>query len=271
MEDFGVKTLSETIGTLIRLRYLGLRNNYIQEIPHSFRGLEKLEVLDIAQNFMVELPDIINEMSSLRYLYMSDVIHRKPLKVDVLQNLERLSYISIYDWRYEVSSLEKMSSLFELDIEEVDENSDVNKLFASVAMFERLVTSVNSNSRLPSAINTCLEEDPMLVLQGIPSLSTIRMRNAYIGRQMVFGKDSFSELCVLCINEMWNLSDIRFNGATSLKELEIKNCPFLYTLPKEIESMLLLKKLKIVTTNRIAKEMRKSSLFSNILEVDISP
>ncbi|XP_047946244.1 putative disease resistance RPP13-like protein 3 [Salvia hispanica] len=37
MDDFGVKTLSETISTLTELRYLGLRNNYIQEIPHSFR------------------------------------------------------------------------------------------------------------------------------------------------------------------------------------------------------------------------------------------
>ncbi|KAG6404848.1 hypothetical protein SASPL_132424 [Salvia splendens] len=138
MEDFGVKTLSETLGTLIGLRHLGLRNNYIREIPHSFGGLEKLEVLDIALNFMVELPDTINEMSSLRHLYMSDVIYRKPLKVDVLQNLERLSYISIYDWTYGVSRLEKMTSLSVLGIEEVDENSDVNKLFASVATFKSL-------------------------------------------------------------------------------------------------------------------------------------
>ncbi|XP_047945106.1 putative disease resistance RPP13-like protein 3 [Salvia hispanica] len=111
MEDFGVKTLSETIGTLMELRYLGLRNNYIQEIPYSLGGLKRLEVFDIALNFMVEVPDIINEMASLCHLYMSDVIYPKPLKVDAPLNLETLTYISIYDWTYEVSSLEKMTRL----------------------------------------------------------------------------------------------------------------------------------------------------------------
>ena len=48
MEDFGVKTLSETIGTLTELRYLGLRNNYLTNIPRWLGDLEDLEVLDIA-------------------------------------------------------------------------------------------------------------------------------------------------------------------------------------------------------------------------------
>ncbi|XP_047946678.1 disease resistance RPP8-like protein 3 [Salvia hispanica] len=137
MEDFGVKCLSETIGTLTGLRYLGLRNNYIQEIPHSFGGLKKLEVFDIALNFMVEVPDIINEMGSLRHLYMSDVICCEPLNVDALHNLETLTYISIYDLMHEVSRLEKMTSLRKLGVEEVDENSDVSRLFASLAKLSK--------------------------------------------------------------------------------------------------------------------------------------
>ena len=71
LEDFGVKTLSETIGTLSELIYLGLRNNYIQEIPHSLRGLKRLETLDIALNFMLEVSDIIRKMANLRNLHMS--------------------------------------------------------------------------------------------------------------------------------------------------------------------------------------------------------
>ncbi|KAG6404923.1 hypothetical protein SASPL_132500 [Salvia splendens] len=312
MEDFGVKTLSETIGTLIGLRYLGLRNNYIQEIPHSLGGLEMLEVLDIAQNFMMELPNIINEMGSLRYLYMSDVICRKPLKVDVLQMLEILAYISIYDWTYEVSSLEKMTRLIKLGTEEVDENSDVNMLFASLAKFKRFL-QLNLQgfrfrsmpcldkigvlhglrklrldgriSRLPSAINfpqtleylvlvnTCLDEDPMPVLQEIPKLGVLRMRNAYNGRKMAIGNYGFKNLCVLRINELWNLRELRIEeiGSTFLQELEIKNCPLLETLPERIEAMVFLRKLKMVTTKHIATKIRNSSSFPNILEVDISP
>ncbi|XP_047949639.1 leucine-rich repeat protein soc-2 homolog [Salvia hispanica] len=116
MKDFGVKTLSETMGTLIELRYLGLRNNYNQEVPHSFGDLKKLEVLDVALNFMVEIPiniweigslhhigdlkklavlDValnfmveipinIWEIGSLHHIYMSNVIYHEPLKVDVV-------------------------------------------------------------------------------------------------------------------------------------------------------------------------------------------
>ncbi|XP_047946452.1 putative disease resistance RPP13-like protein 3 [Salvia hispanica] len=312
MEDFGVKTLSETIGTLTRLRYLGLRNNYLQEIPHSLEGLEMLEVFDIAQNFLVELPNIINEMGSLRYLYMSDVIYRKPLKVDVLQNLEILRYISIYDWTYEVSSLGKMTRLFLLGVEEIDENSDVSKLFASLAEFKRLrrlklrgfrfksmpcldeirvldgIRALRLDgrlSRLPSVmtslqsleylvlVNTCLDEDPMPVLQEIPKLRVIRMRNAYTGRQMVIGNHGFNKLGVLRINELWNLRELRVGelGMVFLEELEIKNCPHLETLPERIGSMVFLRKFKMVTTKHIATKIRNSSSFPNILEVDISP
>ncbi|XP_047951839.1 putative disease resistance RPP13-like protein 3 isoform X2 [Salvia hispanica] len=312
MEDFGVKTLSQTIGTLIELRYLGLRNNYIQEIPHSFGGLEKLEILDIALNFMVEVPDIINEMGSLRHLYMSDVIFRKALKVDALQNLETLTHISIYDWTYAVSSLEKMSSLYKLGIEEIDENSDTSKLFASLATLKsfeifnmrgfrfksmqcldeigvldrlRKLRLDGRLARLPSAIeslrllsylvlvNTCLDEDPMQVLPKMSRLKVIKLRNAYIGREMVIEKQSFPSLDILRINELWNLRDVRVEsgGMRYLKELEIKNCPHLENLPEQICYMRYLRKLKMVTTKHIATKIRNSGLISDIVEVDISP
>ncbi|XP_047949711.1 probable disease resistance protein At1g58602 [Salvia hispanica] len=312
LEDFGVKTLSESIGTLIELRYLGLRNNYIQEIPHSLEGLKKLEVLDIALNFMVNVPDIIHEMGSLRFLYMSDVIPRKPLKVDALQNLETLTYISIYDWTYEVLTSEKMTSLVKLGIDEIDENSHTSKLFASLAMLKRFRTfnlrgfrfrsmpcldeiGVLDSlyklrldgrlARLPSAIgshrwisyfvlvNTCLDEDPMQVLQKMRRLKVIKLRNAYTGRQMVIAESSLKSLRILRINELWNLRDVRVegDGMSFLQQLEIKNCPHLDNLPKWICWMRFLKKFSMVTTKHIATKIRNSRLISNILEVDISP
>ncbi|XP_057802967.1 disease resistance protein RPM1-like [Salvia miltiorrhiza] len=105
LEDFGLKILPETISTLMELRYLGLRNYYIKELPQSLGRLKNLEVLDIAQNFMMEVPDIIWEMDSLHHLYLSDVIFRKPLKIDVLQFLETLTYVSVDNLTYELSSL----------------------------------------------------------------------------------------------------------------------------------------------------------------------
>lgn len=45
-----------SMDTLIELRFLGLRNNYIKELPHALIHAKKLEVLDLAQNFMVKVP-----------------------------------------------------------------------------------------------------------------------------------------------------------------------------------------------------------------------
>ncbi|KAG6406992.1 hypothetical protein SASPL_129972 [Salvia splendens] len=217
MEDFGVKTLSDSIGTLIELSYLGLRNNYIQQIPHSIVGLKKLEVLDIAVN-----------------LHMSDVICQKPLKVDALQYLRTLTYISIYDWTYEASGLKKMTKLPKLGIEEVDEDSDVGKLFASLAMFSSYFRHLNLRGR--------------------------------VGEPMVHAE-------ALHISELWNLRKIHVGKGVmpALEQLEIKHCPHLDSLPEDIGSMVKLTKFKMVTTKHIATKVRDSGLTSNTLDVDIIP
>ncbi|XP_047951711.1 disease resistance protein RPP13-like [Salvia hispanica] len=312
MEDFGVKTLSENIGALIELRYLGLRNNYIQEIPHSLAHLENLEVLDIALNFMVEVPNTIGQMGNLRDLHMSNVIFREPLKLDGLRNLGTLTYISIDDWTYEDPSFEPMYDFQTLGIEEVDENSDIRKLFMSLANLPNLenlflrgfrfrsmpcldeigvigrlkVLKLDGRiGRLPSAdnlpqwieyialINTCLDEDPMPILEKTGLLKYLKLRNAYTGREMVIQHGGFHMLEVLCINELWNLIKIQVgeDAMCNLKKLEINNCPHLETLPEQIRSMPDLEKFKMVTTKHIAKKMRNSGLTSEIWEEDIDP
>ncbi|XP_047953645.1 disease resistance protein RPH8A-like [Salvia hispanica] len=312
IEDFGVKSLSETIGTLIELRYLGLRNNYIQEIPHSLAHLEKLKVLDIALNFMVEVPNTIGQMGNLRDLHMSDVIFRKPLKEDALQNLRTLAYISIYDSTYEDLIFGRMHELEKLGIEEVDENSDVGMLFATLAKIQNLrelfirgfryrsmpcldgigvldglfvLKLYGCIGRLPSAenlpqrisritlVNTCLDEDPMPILENLDALSYIKLRNAYTGREMVIQHRGFVSLEVLCISELWYLRKIQVDGYAmwNLKKLEIYNCPHLETLPEQIRRMDELQKFKMVTTKHIATKIRNSGFTSRIVEEDIYP
>ncbi|XP_047947693.1 probable disease resistance protein RF9 [Salvia hispanica] len=308
MEDFGMKTLSDTIGKFGELRYLGLRNNYIQEVPRSLKGLKKLQVLDIYLNFLVEMPSIVRKMGCLRNLYMRDAIFRKPLKIGALHDLEILTYISIYDWACKALSLKSENWAFE----EVDENSDVGKLFASVAKLERLrhlilrgfcfrsmpcldeIGAVNGIwelrligrlARLPSAnnslqgifyltlVNTCLDEDPMPLLEKLPNLYDLKLRNAYTGREMVIQCNGFPCLHILCINESWNLRTMQIGeGAISkLTQLEIKNCPHLETLPEEIGSMENLKKFTMVTTKQIATKIRNTGLTSRVLEEDLYP
>ncbi|XP_047949708.1 probable disease resistance protein At1g58602 [Salvia hispanica] len=311
LEDFGVKAMSESIGTLIELRYLGLRNNYLTRIPRSLGDLEKLEVLDIAQNFMVEVPDIIGEMGSLRNLHMSDVIFPHPLKIDTLENLETLTNISIYDWA-EVSSLETWNHITKLGIEDVDENLDVGKLFASLAKLKILqhltlrgfrfrsmpcldkigvvrelwkLRVDGRLDRLPRAsnfplrirdlvlVNTCLEEDPMPVLEKLSSLQRLRLSNAFTGREMVIQYEGFPELVSLSINELWNLRNIQVgkDAMWCLCQLEIMNCPHLETLPEGIRYMGFLEQFKMITIKHVATKIRSSGLTSQAFENDIDP
>ncbi|XP_057802189.1 disease resistance RPP8-like protein 3 [Salvia miltiorrhiza] len=312
LEDFGLKFLPETICTLMELRYLGLRNNYIKELPESLGCLEKLEVLDIAQNFMLELPDVIWELHSLRHLYMSNLIYRKPLKIDTLQDLETLTYVSVDNWTYELSDLVMLTELWRLGIEEVDENSDVSKLFASLAemyclkhlilrgyrfrsmpcldelrilyglktlkldgLLARLPTSFPPELESLTLINSCLDEDPMPLLgEKLPELKYLKLRNAYTGQQMVILGDGFPGLEKLCIEELWNLRNVRYvkNAMGNwLMKLEIHDCPYLDTLPEEIVSMTNLRELKMVTTKSIATKMKNSHLTSKIATANINP
>ncbi|XP_042031923.1 probable disease resistance protein At1g58390 [Salvia splendens] len=90
LEDFGIKILPESIGTKI----LGIEK---QLHTRAATVVGVLEDLDIALNCMVEVPDIIWEMSSLRRLYMTNIIFREPLFLFVL-GVESLTYVSAENW-----------------------------------------------------------------------------------------------------------------------------------------------------------------------------
>ncbi|XP_057802162.1 disease resistance RPP8-like protein 3 [Salvia miltiorrhiza] len=311
LEDFGLKILPESIGTLMELRYLGLRNNYIKELPESLGCLKKLEVLDIAQNFMVEVPDVIWELCSLLHLYLSDMICRKPFKIDVLWMLRTLTYISVDNWTYEISGIKKAMFLEKLGIEGLDGNSDVSKLFVSLAVLEDLKHLILRGyrfrsmpcldeigilhkletlkldgllARLPRSfppkiksltlIDSCLDEDPMpLLAEKLPKLECLKLRNAYTGQQMVILDDNFPELKVLHIEELWNLRNVQCGKGAMfrLKKLEIHDCPYLDTLPKAIQRMILLKEIMIVTTKSNAAKLKNLYLIPEIGFMNLNP
>ncbi|KAH6804139.1 hypothetical protein C2S51_032386 [Perilla frutescens var. frutescens] len=247
LEGFGLKSLPEMIGTVTTLRYLGLRNNFIQELPRLLGDLEKLEVLDIALNFMMEVPDI-QEMDSLRHLYMSDIICKEPLRIDALKHLQTLTYISVDNWIYNFWGLQKMKSLRKLGIEELDGTSDISRLFASLAKLKNLdclilrgfrfrsmpsldklgilrrLTQLKLDgllTKLPSAnnfppniayltlVNSSLDEDPMPELGKLSNLFGLKLRNAFTGEQMVISRCKFAKLQVLCIGEFCHLRNLQ--------------------------------------------------------------
>ncbi|KAG6402890.1 hypothetical protein SASPL_135104 [Salvia splendens] len=311
LEDFGLKILPETIGTLTKLRYMGLRNNYIKELPKSVRFLEKLEVLDIAQNFMVQVPDIVWEMDSLHHVYMSDVISKKPYKIHVQPWLKTLTSVSFDDLIYDDhDELLGLTWLEKLSVHDLDGNTNVSKLFGLLSNLKyfrhltlrghrfrsmpcldglgtlqrvRTLKLDGRLDRLPNSFpymltsltlaNSCLNEDPMPLLGKLTRLLKLILRNAYTGQQMYIHEFDFKALEVLCIENLLNLRNLQIEEAALkyLRKLEIRNCPCLDTLPKEVRSLYSLEELKMVTTKAISTKIRNSRSISKIRFVNINP
>lgn len=243
-EGFGLEEFPEAISSLNGLKYLGLRNNYIKELPESLGCLENLKVLDISLNFAVVVPDVIWKMESLRHLYMSEIVCRTGLKIDRLKNLRTLAYISVDNWIYERSSLQTMTSLRKLGIQELHQHSNISNLLESLGHLKNLVClnlrgfrfntmpSLNevgylSNltqlkmegllAALPGAedfppnlcyltlVNTSLDQDPMPVVEKLSKLLYIKLRNAYTGDRMVISQEGFPRLQVMRMGELCHL------------------------------------------------------------------
>ncbi|KAG6404808.1 hypothetical protein SASPL_132384 [Salvia splendens] len=122
---------------------------------------------------LAKVSDIICEMGSLRYLYMSDVMYRAPLKVDALQNLITLTYVSIYDWTCKLfASLAIIKCLGHPILRGFRFRSmscldEISALYTvSTLRIDGLISRLPSANKFPTwiknlaLVNTCLDEDP---------------------------------------------------------------------------------------------------------------
>ncbi|KAL8557689.1 hypothetical protein ACS0TY_004962 [Phlomoides rotata] len=246
-EGFGLEEFTEAISSLNGLKYLGLRNNYIKELPESLGHLKNLKVLDISLNFAVVVPDVIWKMESLRHLYMSEIVCRAGLKIDRLKNLRTLAYISVDNWIYERSSLQTMTCLRKLGIQELNQQSNISYLLESLAHLRNLVClnlkgfrfnmmpSLNEVgylgnltqlkmdgllAALPGVddfppnlcyltlVNTSLDQDPMPVVEKLSKLLYVKLRNAYTGDRMVISQQGFPRLKVMRMGEFSHLRNV---------------------------------------------------------------
>ncbi|KAK4433140.1 Disease resistance protein RPP13 [Sesamum alatum] len=109
-EDFELINLPDSISALTWLRYLGLRNTNIKKLPSSLGCLNNLEVLDIAKNKGIDLPNVIWKLAKLCCLYMSMIKCKLPLKIDNLKNLHTLKYIPLHNLSLEHAA--QLTSLY---------------------------------------------------------------------------------------------------------------------------------------------------------------
>ncbi|KAH6838121.1 hypothetical protein C2S53_001212 [Perilla frutescens var. hirtella] len=137
-EDFKLMTsLPESVGALIGLRYLGLRNTGIRRLPRSLRHLKKLEVLDVAGIWLVEDSNVIWKLEGLRHLYTGRLYSINPPRIDTLKNIQTLTYITNHSLN--PNHVTELTGLRKLVIR-LDANSDYSDLYESLATLQHFVS-----------------------------------------------------------------------------------------------------------------------------------
>ncbi|KAK8653041.1 hypothetical protein V6N13_127061 [Hibiscus sabdariffa] len=121
MEGVRVVSLPDTVGSLIQLRYLGLRKtNLEEELPLSIGNLQNLQTLDLRYScFLKRIPNVIWKMVQLRHLLLYtpfDSPDSGHLRMDTLSNLQSLPYIEAGNW-IDNGGLANMTSLRQLGID----------------------------------------------------------------------------------------------------------------------------------------------------------
>ncbi|XP_057790078.1 probable disease resistance protein RF9 [Salvia miltiorrhiza] len=216
--------------------------------PLQIDDLKNLQTLTYisADNLTYELLRF-QKMDNLRKLGIQEVDRI----TDVSKILASLAMVKNLDCLIlKGSRFRRMSSL--------DELCSLNRL--TQLKLDGLLTKLPSATDFPpdirymSLVNTSLDEDPMPVLEKLSKLQILNLRNAFMGEEMMVSHLGFAELEGLCMGELWRLRNLQVGeGAMpKLKRLEINNCPYLETLPKEMAN---LKELKMVTTKGIARKI----------------
>ncbi|KAE8678136.1 hypothetical protein F3Y22_tig00111440pilonHSYRG00023 [Hibiscus syriacus] len=122
--------LSDTLGNLPYIKYLGLRRTLLDEVPQSVGDLHHLETLDIKHTFITKLPSIIWMAEKLQHLYMSDInvdlFTLKPSASGSLNNLKILWGLVIKSGSPEKNWMKSLVDLRKLKITCNDATSEVS-------------------------------------------------------------------------------------------------------------------------------------------------
>ncbi|KAL0300017.1 UNVERIFIED_CONTAM: putative disease resistance protein, partial [Sesamum angustifolium] len=116
--------LPKSVGKLILLKLLSIKDSLVKELPVSVCKLPYLQSLNLQVDSFIKLPNFIHKMRTLRHLYLprrSSIIGGENLKLDGLNELETL--IEFDSSQGDITNLLHMQKLRVLDGRIWDEES----------------------------------------------------------------------------------------------------------------------------------------------------
>ncbi|KAL3599260.1 hypothetical protein D5086_007178 [Populus alba] len=283
LEGISCSSIPSTIGELIHLSYLGLKETNIQVLPSTLGSLCNLQTLDIAGNLHLRIiPDVICNMKNLRHLYMCGHSGGH-LRIDTLKHLQTLTEIDVSRWKQ--NNTADLVSLRKLGIRG-NLCSDTIKIFDSISALLQLrslylraegaefpslvqlgslrsliklhlrggISQLPSQQDFPPNLSqltlehTQLEQESIEILEKLPKLSILRFKaESYSKEKLTISADGFPQLEFLEFNSLESLHEFKIeeNAVPRLESFLIVNCKGLRMLPEEMTFVATLHKLVI--------------------------
>ena len=267
------ENILEGIGSLILLRYLRLTPpNQSGEliIPHSIGNLRNLQTLDIQGYFEARLPRSLARLIHLRrlllprgyyyYTQRSCGMIRSPLfGMCSLTNIETLKGIKTEDLivNGKVISLANIRKLGIICIRHKEKDGlvleSLSRCHDLTALNLDARYSTQNISFLPKnlvklKLGKCpLDKDKFRVLEKLPNLGTLRLRQGRFTSKLVCSVDGFPKLEILILLDLDNLEEweVEEDAMPNLKRLDIESLIKLRMIPAGLKHITTLRELNI--------------------------
>ncbi|KAL6124131.1 hypothetical protein ACLB2K_076646 [Fragaria x ananassa] len=115
----GVEKLPSTIGNLVHLRFLSLKNSGVEHLPSSVANLVSLQTLDLRcdNRGIMKIPNVFQKMEQLRHLYLP-CLYTLQGKLSLATDCNLQTLVNVYCGKCDFNSLGELSNLSKLHIRE---------------------------------------------------------------------------------------------------------------------------------------------------------
>ncbi|XP_056842976.1 probable disease resistance protein At1g59620 [Raphanus sativus] len=244
-----------SIGKLIHLRYLSLRDARVIQLPFSMRNLKKLLYLNLDISLGgVYIPNIFNEMRELIFLSFPKGLHDETnLELGNLVKLETLKNFNTKHGR--VTDLEGKTRLRSLSFNITDKGYTIKTLSSSLREMRCLESLTIYHYKLYTRTN---DDDEEGFVWDFVNLKQLWLEKIYMpsGKRMVCSRDGFPQLHKLEFIglEEWEEWIVEEGSMPLLHNLKIGYCPKLKELPDGLRFITSLKSLILF---EMANEQKK--------------